>query len=56
MKIYFSGSVSGGRKDVELYIQIILQLKERGLVLTEHIGDTRLDARGELGLSNVEIH
>ena len=49
MKIYFSGSVSGGRKDVELYLQIILQLKERGLVLTEHIGDERLDARGEPG-------
>ena len=43
-------------KDVELYLQIILQLKERGLVLTEHIGDARLDARGEHGLSNVEIH
>jgi 2'-deoxynucleoside 5'-phosphate N-hydrolase len=56
MKIYFSGSVSGGRNDVELYLQIILQLKERGLVLTEHIGDARLDARGEPGLSDVEIH
>ena len=56
MKIYFSGSVSGGRKDVELYLQIILQLKEHGLVLTEHIGDARLDARGEPGLSDVEIH
>jgi len=56
MKIYFSGSVSGGRNDVELYLQIILQLKERGLVLTEHIGDSKLDASGEPGLSNVEIH
>src|SRR5260370_34097172 len=56
MKIYFSGSVSGGREDVALYLQIILQLKEHGLVLTEHIGDARLDARGEPGLSDVEIH
>ena len=56
MKIYFSGSVNGGREDVGLYLQIIMQLKEHGLVLTEHIGDERLDARGEPGLSDVEIH
>ena len=56
MKIYFSGSVSGGREDVGLYLQIIVQLKEHGLVLTEHIGDARLDAGGEPGLSVVEIH
>lgn len=55
-KIYFSGSVSGGRQEVGLYLQIILQLKEHGLVLTEHIGDETLDARGEPGLSEVEIH
>jgi len=34
VKIYFSGSVSGGREDVGLYLQIIMQLKEHGLVLT----------------------
>ncbi len=56
MKIYFSGSVSGGREDVELYRQIIRRLKEHGLVLTEHIGDARLDARGEPGLTDAEIH
>src|SRR5258707_12153278 len=56
MKIYFSGSVSGGRDDVGLYLQIIMQLKEHGLVLTEHIGDARLDARGEPGLGVAEIH
>jgi len=56
VKIYFSGSVSGGREDVGLYLQIIVQLKEHGLVLTEHIGDARLDAGGEPGLSVVEIH
>ena len=56
MKIYFSGSVSGGRQDVGLYLQIILQLKGHRLVLTEHIGDERLDARGEPCLSEVEIH
>jgi len=56
VKIYFSGSVSGGREDVALYLQIILQLKEHGLVLTEHIGDAGLDARGEPGLGVAEIH
>src|SRR5260370_20750184 len=33
-----------------------MQLKEHGLVLNEHIGDERLDARGEPGLGVAEIH
>src|SRR5258705_12978308 len=56
MKIYFSGSVSGGREEGALYLQIILQLKEHGLVLTEHIGDAGMDARGEPGLGVAGIH
>jgi len=56
MKIYFSGSVSGGREDVALYCEVIKQLSAYGLVLTEHIGDARLDAGGEPDLSDLEIH
>ncbi|XP_046569795.1 putative 2'-deoxynucleoside 5'-phosphate N-hydrolase 1 [Haliotis rubra] len=37
-KIYFCGSISGGRQDVDLYARIITQLKAYGPVLTEHVG------------------
>lgn len=47
MKIYFAGSIRGGRADWSLYLDIISQLKEYGDVLTEHIGDSQLDALGE---------
>lgn len=38
MKIYFAGSIRGGRKDAAVYAQLINYLKEFGEVLTEHIG------------------
>ena len=47
MRIYFSGSISGGRGDVDLYAQIIALLKRHGTVLTEHIGQANLSAMGE---------
>ncbi len=37
-KIYFAGSISGGRKDAELYNRIIKMMQETDIVLTEHIG------------------
>jgi nucleoside 2-deoxyribosyltransferase len=55
MKIYFSGSIRGGREDSTLYREIIKLLKEYGSVLTEYIGDVSLDNNGEL-LGNKEIH
>ncbi len=39
MKIYFCGSIRGGREDAELYAHMIRKLKEYGTVLTEHIGN-----------------
>jgi nucleoside 2-deoxyribosyltransferase len=38
MKIYFSGSIRGGRQDADFYKQLIEHLKQYGTVLTEHIG------------------
>jgi 2'-deoxynucleoside 5'-phosphate N-hydrolase len=38
MKIYFSGSIRGGRQDAQLYGQLIDELQKYGTVLTEHIG------------------
>jgi len=42
MKIYFAGSIRGGRHDSALYHEIVQQLKTYGEVFTEHVGDTEL--------------
>lgn len=47
MKIYFAGSVRGGRDDQELYFQIIEKIGQYGTVLTEHIGNKALSSYGE---------
>ena len=56
MKIYFAGSIRGGRGDAEIYAQIIELLQQFGEVLTEHIGQGNLDVMGESTLSDNEIH
>lgn len=56
MKIYFSGSIRGGRKDASLYADMINCLKEYGDVLTEHIGDASLSSKGEKAASDRLIH
>lgn len=37
-KIYFSGSIRGGRTDQSLYAELIDHMKKNHIVLTEHIG------------------
>ena len=39
MKIYFAGSIRGGRSDAALYHDIIEHIKEKDTVLTEQVGD-----------------
>lgn len=56
MKIYFAGSISGGRGDVQTYNEIINYLKNFGEVLTEFIGDTSLSDLGEGELNDKYIH
>ena len=56
MKIYFAGSIRGGRSDTEIYAQIIQFLQGYGEVLTEHVGSDELMDKGELSLSDREIH
>lgn len=51
-KIYFAGSIRGGRGDAELYQEIIDELKTFGTVLTEHIGAQGMHSEK----SNREIH
>lgn len=41
-KVYFGGSIRGGRADAELYRRLIARMKETDTVLTEHIGDLSL--------------
>jgi len=56
MKIYFAGSIRGGREDAALYLQIIDYLKTYGEVLTEHIGDPELTGLGDDGPTDKYIH
>jgi len=56
MKIYFAGSIRGGRDDVDLYSQIIEHLKKHGEVLTEHIGNKNLEISGEDTQDDTFIH
>jgi len=56
MKIYFAGSIRGGREDATLYMQIIEYLKNFGEVLTEHIGDPNLTDLGDDGPTDKYIH
>lgn len=56
MKIYFAGSIRGGRDDALLYQRVIALLAEYGEVLTEHVGDAGLNPTGEDGLSDEAIY
>lgn len=56
MKIYFAGSIRGGRADADLYHRIIDHLKTRGQVLTEHVGDTALTEKGDDGPDDLSIY
>ncbi|HEY1037649.1 MAG TPA: nucleoside 2-deoxyribosyltransferase [Candidatus Paceibacterota bacterium] len=55
MKIYFAGSIRGGRDDQELYFSVIAELQKYGTVLTEHIGDKSLTGFGETQRTDKEI-
>lgn len=41
-KIYFAGSIRGGRADAELYKRLIKHIQRTDTVLTEHVGDPSL--------------
>lgn len=56
MKIYFAGSIRGGREDAALYFQVIEYLGNYGKVLTEHVGDANLSHLGDDGPTDKFIH
>ncbi|XP_041802902.1 2'-deoxynucleoside 5'-phosphate N-hydrolase 1 [Chelmon rostratus] len=47
MKVYFCGSIRGGRDDVHVYRRIVEKLQSYGTVLTEHVSSSQLSDRGE---------
>ena len=55
-KIYFAGSIRGGRQDAALYGQMIAFLEKRDCqVLTEHVGLESLQTEGERTMTEEEI-
>lgn len=56
MRIYFAGSIRGGREDQELYGNLIRYISRFGEVLTEHVGDGNLPPSGEEGMTDREIY
>ena len=55
MKIYFAGSIRGGREDAALYHEIVKLLDNYGEVLTEHVADTELGVLGQ-DIGDRKIH
>lgn len=54
-KIYFAGSIRGGRIDAELYRRMIEFMQESNVVLTEHVGSPHLNLM-EQGKKDAEIY
>ena len=55
MKLYFAGSIRGGRADAALYARLIAHLKARHTVLTEHVGAPSAFPTVEEGMTDHEI-
>ena len=54
-KIYFAGSIRGGREDAKLYQKIISHISKSDKVLTEHIGNPHIDS-AEKGMTDQDIY
>ncbi len=54
-KIYFAGSIRGGRIDAELYARLIRYMQMDNVVLTEHIGSPHLNLM-EQGKRDIDIY
>ena len=55
-KVYFAGSIRGGRDDAQYYTELISYIKSKNaIVLTEHIGDNNL-LKEEKKLTDKEIY
>ena len=54
-KIYFAGSIRGGRIDASLYSRLIQYMQKTDKVLTEHIGKSNLNLL-EQGKKDADIY
>ncbi len=54
-KIYFAGSIRGGREKAEDYKKIVDILKKDAIILDEHVSNPKLSSTGEK-ISNEEIY
>lgn len=54
-KIYFAGSIRGGRVDADLYRRLIEYMQKTDVVLTEHIGSPHLNLM-EQGKRDADIY
>lgn len=54
-KIYFAGSIRGGRIDADLYGRLIKHMQKDNIVLTEHIGSPHLNLM-EQGKRDIDIY
>lgn len=55
-KIYFAGSIRGGRDFVDTYHEMINRLQDKYIVLTEHLGDKNLGHDGEKEKTDEHIY
>jgi len=56
IKIYFAGSIRGGRDLADRYHELIKLLQSHGKVYTEHVGDDNKISREDGNLTDREIH
>ncbi len=56
MKIYFAGSIRGGRDYARTYFDLITHIQTQAEVLTEHICGADLSTHGEENLTDPEIY
>lgn len=55
-KVYFSGSIRGGREDIALYAELIRGIGEYAEVLTEFIGDSTLEDQEADTMTDADIY
>ncbi len=54
-KVYFAGSIRGGRVDADLYRRMIQHMQKTCIVLTEHVGSPHLNLM-EQGKKDEDIY
>ena len=56
MKVYFAGSIRGGREDQQKYLELIDFISTKAEVLTEHVGSHSIAKIGEDAVDDIAIY